>query len=232
MPWRVNGLDFRIDPNIRRLIPHQTEEHLFEFFRQHIRPGEIVIDVGSFLGIYPMHIARCVGSTGHVFAFEPTRTSYSILCQQLSWNGLESRVTPFCAALGEVAGPAKMSQHKEEPYRNALADPRSNASDEATVDMLTLDAFCDQRRIQPDWIRMDVQGYEFHVLRGARQLLKQYGKKLRIVVEVHPQCWDQVGMSKTKALEFFEELGLISTPVIPNRGLFEIDGHLLLEKAK
>src|SRR5947209_7477731 len=86
LPWRVNGESLRIDPSVRHLVPHENEASLFEFMRSHIRPGDVVLDIGAFLGTYAIMAARWSGETGRVLAFEPSPDSFAILCRHLAMN--------------------------------------------------------------------------------------------------------------------------------------------------
>ncbi len=64
LPWHVNGESFRIDPSVRHLVPHESEASLFQFLRSGIRPGDVVLDIGAFLGTYAVMAARWSGATG------------------------------------------------------------------------------------------------------------------------------------------------------------------------
>ena len=74
--------------------------------------------------------------------------------------------------------------------------------------MSTVDAVCESRGFEPTLIRMDVQGLELAVLKGARRTIASGRERLRIVLEVHPQLWPLQG---TDALAFdatLRQLGL------------------------
>ena len=58
LPWAVHDEEVRIDPGVRHLVPHQPEPALFHFLRETIRPGDIVLDVSAFVGIYAVLEAR------------------------------------------------------------------------------------------------------------------------------------------------------------------------------
>jgi len=78
MPWRVHDDTVRIDPRVRHLVPHASEGALYRFLQREIHPGAVVLDVGSFLGIYAVIEARLAGAAGRVIALEPTAWSASI----------------------------------------------------------------------------------------------------------------------------------------------------------
>src|SRR6476659_1620445 len=70
--WSVNGEELRIDPGVRRYVPHQNEPALFRYLQSAMQPGETVLDIGAFLGTYAIMAARWTGPLGRVLAFEPS----------------------------------------------------------------------------------------------------------------------------------------------------------------
>ena len=87
LPWNVHDEVVRIHPSVRHLVPHEPEPALFHFLRQTIRPGDIVLDVGAFVGIYAVLEARWSAPTGRVVAFEPTPSSVELARRHIAWNG-------------------------------------------------------------------------------------------------------------------------------------------------
>ena len=71
MPWRVHDEIVRIDPRVRHLIPHTSEDALFAFLKRHVMPGDIVLDIGSFLGVYAILEARLAGPRGRALHLRP-----------------------------------------------------------------------------------------------------------------------------------------------------------------
>src|SRR5690349_475326 len=65
-PWRVNGELVRIDPRVRRLVAPTVEPELWSWLRANVRPAERILDVGSFLGIYAVLLARWSGPEARV----------------------------------------------------------------------------------------------------------------------------------------------------------------------
>ena len=230
MPWQVHDQTVRIDPRVRHLVPHESEPPLYEFVRSHVAPGGQVLDVGAFLGIYAILESRLAGPRGRVVAIEPTASSAAIARRHIHYNaGHGALVTLIEAAAGEARGQAMLHEY-DEPYVNALADavdvagsPRLRA-----VDVVTLDDVCAQQGMKPTFIRMDVQGAEWHALRGARETIRAAGKDLVIVAEMHPQCWPGFGVDAQAAMDTIASLGLCAEPLEPGAELFARDGHVIL----
>jgi FkbM family methyltransferase len=228
MPWRINGEPLRIDPVVRHLIPQENERPLFDYLRASIRPGEVVFDIGAFLGVYAILEARWAGERGRVVAFEPSASSFSILTRHAAMNGLAPpRLDARHAAVGAAAGRRTLVAFDDEPYRNHLAF--DGASGQTSVDVLTVDAVSRELGRPPDWIRMDVQGLEFEVLEGARETIEEARGRIKIVAETHPQQWVELGIDRAQAHERFAAAGLRARPIPRGETLFTQSGHVVLE---
>jgi FkbM family methyltransferase len=229
MPWQVHADTIRIDPQVRHLVPHESEEPLYRFIDRAVRPGAVVLDVGSFLGIYAILEARRAGSKGRVVAIEPTASSAAIARRHFAWNGDAAPIALVEGAAGDVPGHTSFYEY-DEPYVNALAaaadvtaTPRMR-----TVQVVTIDDVCRELNVVPTFIRMDVQGAEFHALRGAREVIRTAGLRLTIVAEMHPQCWPAFGIDAEFGRETLASLGLEGTPLESGTDLFARDGHAVL----
>ncbi len=99
------------------------------------------------------------------------------------------------------------------------------------VDVVSLDDVCRELRVTPTFIRMDVQGAEFHALRGAREVIRAAGPRLTIVAEMHPQCWPGFEIDSSYAHDTIALLGLRATPLEPGAELFARDGHVVFRPA-
>jgi FkbM family methyltransferase len=232
-PWAVHDEIVRIDPRARHLVPHHGEPALFHFLKQTIRPGDVVLDVGAFVGIYAVLAARWSGANGRVIAFEPTPSSAALARRHLSFNGFgDERVHLIEAAASDRQARAAFHRYDATgmPFVNSLAaavdtDARADTCDVAVV---TLDDVCRELKVVPSVIRMDVQGAEIHALRGARDLLRQ-ARPRSVVVEMHPQCWPAFGITEADVRSTLRDLGLTARPLVAGEALFARDSHAVLE---
>jgi FkbM family methyltransferase len=229
LPWEVHGDTVRIHPGLRHLVPHNGEPALHEFLRTAIREGDRVLDVGAFLGIYAILAARRAGPDGRVMAFEPTPQSAALARRHFGYNALADRVRLFDVAVSDRPGRAEFFEYAE-PYVNSLvsAPDTSGAPVRREVEVVTIDDVCRQFDFVPTLIRMDVQGAEIHALRGARDTIRKAGARLRLVVEMHPQCWPDFGVDETIARQTIASLGLSAAPLVPGEKLFARDAHAVL----
>lgn len=232
LPWRVHDEVIRIDPQVRHLVPHEPEPSLFEFLKRTIRSGDVVLDVGAFVGIYAVLAARWTGPAGRVIAFEPTPSSAALARRHLTFNGLgQERVQIIEAAVSDRASRATLHQYDANamPYVNSLVAAVDTNARAVTRDVavVTIDEICRELKVVPSVIRMDVQGAEIHALRGARETIHA-SSRLSLVVEMHPQCWPAFGVGDEDARQTLRDLGLTARPLIEGEELFARDTHAVL----
>jgi len=228
--WPVNDERFRIDPRVRRFIPPTMEPDLWEWLKTTVRADERVLDVGSFLGIYAMALARWAGANARVLAFEPTPAVAETLVRHVEMNGLQDRIEVLRIALGTRDGVADFHEHSE-PYRNAIGvtDPAGVGTGQIRVPVSTIDAICESRNVEPTLIRMDVQGAELAVLTGARRTIARGRGRLRIILEAHPQLWPLHGIDPAAFDRGLQELGLQARPLTARApGEYQPDEHVEL----
>jgi len=140
-----------------------------------LRPGQRVIDVGANIGYHALFFARSTGPTGSVICFEPERENLVELRRNVEANRL-SNVQVVAAAVGDRCGRICLSVGIN-GHIEIMGDP----ADTYEVDLTTLDASCPQGA---DLLKIDVEGYEGHVLAGAERLLQDCRPTL--FVEMHP----------------------------------------------
>jgi hypothetical protein len=95
--------------------------------------------------------------------------------------------------------------------------------------VVTLVGLASEMGRPPDWIRMDVQGFEFDVLEGATFVLREARGRLRIVAETHPDLWPAYGIQPSEASERLARFRLQARSLEPGRNPFTESVHLLLE---
>ncbi len=152
-----------VDPYYEHNDDHGGREE--DFFRRYLQQGDIVVDVGASIGLTALAAFTAVRPDGRVLAFEPHPRIFTYLAGNIELNDAEGVVTPYNLALGEGCGVVSLT--------DARADDTNSISHEATgvrVPMSTLDYEVAQLpRIA--LLKIDVEGYEQFVLRGAAETL-------------------------------------------------------------
>ena len=146
------------------------------------RPGDHVLDLGANIGFHTLALARTIGPEGRVTAIEPQRYCFQLLCANVTLNQLPL-VHCLRAAVGDIQGTCAIPLHEPTARHNAGAtevalDGGLGPTDEVpliTVDSLGL-AGC-------DLIKIDTEGFEDRVVKGATATLTAFRPVLYI--EVH-----------------------------------------------
>lgn len=177
--------DIRLQPGVRMRLFLDSEVSYgiyaknFEmkervFHNAFLRPGDIYLDVGANIGLFTLIAAHRVGNDGHVYALEPTSTSFQRLLTNIRLNRF-SNVSPFQIALSDAPGQVSMLVSLDGyDGRNSLTSP--TAGEKFTSEMvsaLTLDQFVHDQHLDNKitMIKIDVEGWETHVLAGGQGVL-------------------------------------------------------------
>jgi FkbM family methyltransferase len=192
---RINGTDcVRVLPRFRE-TSEVYEPEVWRRVMNEVRSGDVVADIGAFVGLYTVALANRVGENGRVFAFEPDPENHSALRGHVELNGVTSRVQLVRAAVGNTEG--RVSFVAGGASESAIGTP--NRSGAAEVDCVRLDNFKPLPRV--DILKIDVEGYEELVLKGAAALFADAERRPRIIfVEVHPYAWADVGTTSESLL--------------------------------
>lgn len=151
-----------------------------------IRSGETVLDIGAHKGGYLYYMQKQVGKEGQVFAFEPQSRLFNYLGgikQEMAW----SQVHLHHLALSDQPGtftlyiPSNKKSKATSPGASLLRSVIKDSELSEEVRTQTLDAFCQEKNIVPNLIKLDVEGNELKVFEGGRAILEKH--KPRILVE-------------------------------------------------
>ena len=163
-----------ITDNIQRYIMEKRgfhEEVLLTKARPHLLGCRSALDVGANIGNHTVYFSKVLGIE-KIVAFEPQVHVFDILEKNIALNGLVG-VVPERKALGTRSGKAQMVLHRNTSFHGTAY--REN--DEGDIDVYALD---DLVQHEVDFIKIDVEGMQMEVLRGAEQLLRRDRPKLWI----------------------------------------------------
>ncbi len=155
-------------------------------FKALIRPGDVCFDVGACFGFYTCAFAKW---GARVYAFEPLPSSFALNTETVQLNGCQSAVKNFNCGLGERAGTLRVYAFKN------LSDGHASLSDLGRDDAVphecpitTLDDFCAGQGIERiSFLKMDVEGFEYEVLKGGQKILSRADAPI-VHFEVNANC--------------------------------------------
>jgi FkbM family methyltransferase len=187
----LNGCRYKVAPRrgesdtFREIYLRNAYEGLPDFI-----PGDgwIVFDIGANIGVFSVRQAR---RGAHVYAFEPNPDCFQRLSWTLADNGLSSKVTAFKCAIGATHQLGFLTGAKTSVMGRVAPVPAAADGAGVVVTVDSLDGVVKRLGlVRIDLLKIDVEGGELEVLRGATQVLPLVN---RIVLEYHSgQLLEQV----------------------------------------
>lgn len=164
------GLVFDLNPRWEHTAWEGTyEQSVQQLFVKSLKPGHVVFDVGANYGFYAMLASR-VGA--EVFAFEPDKGNAETLARHAEMNDLASHIHIVPSAAYSYTGSIALEPAAAGSHGNALTRPRASETlNTVNVSCTTLDDFA-RASPRPDLVKIDVEGAESEVLKGADQLFR------------------------------------------------------------
>ncbi len=170
-----------------------------QLLREILVAGAVVVDAGANIGIYSQFFSRRVGATGVVYSFEPSPENFARL-QSATRKLANVRLSQ--AAVGECSRRSKLylSDKLNVDHRTYATegDPRRDVP----IDIIALDDYF-KRGQRVDLIKMDIQGYEFHALRGAGRVLAE-NPNTKLLLEFWPYGLKQAGTNWIELIDTLE----------------------------
>jgi FkbM family methyltransferase len=171
----------------------------FDFFKEVINSGDIVLDIGAYIGTHTVFFAQQVGTLGKVLAFEPQRSSFQLLNTNLTLNALYNTHC-FQAGLSDEIGVIKLPVADPYEGRNYGGLSIEGYQQGEELSILTIDSL---HLKQCDHIKIDVEGMEAKVLRGGRETIKRLrpilyvenndvdksSEIIQLLLEMNYDCW-------------------------------------------
>jgi FkbM family methyltransferase len=189
-----------------------------------LREGDTFVDVGTHVGFFSTLAASIVGDSGRVVSFEPEERNFKQLQEHVSINGF-SNVDPVCAAVGAEETVAEFWVNSDNDGGHALWDVGLHGFNEKSrstvmrrsVPVTTLDShFAKRGATPPKLIKIDAEGCELQVLRGAEGLLRR--RVPYVVLEINHFALEQMGTSETALRAYMTDLGYETNALHPETG--------------
>ncbi len=216
----VNGRQLRLRYPVARHVEEEYEPDVHAGLAGFLQPGMVVFDIGASYGIHAIQATAFVTPSGRVYAFEPASATAAILRDHVSLNGVGDRVEIVEAAVDERPGTVHFWESTISTMASfskawTEADPTSGAASSPVAKTekraVSIDSFCRERGVWPDLVKIDVEGAEARVLRGATDFLAR--RRGRLLVEVHPDGLAALGDPATAVSELLAEAGWSLTEI-------------------
>lgn len=216
-PWSVSGtitlrdgLRFHVDTaswiEWNLFFWGAYDARLRDFLGSALAPSATAIDVGANVGVHTLAMARAVRG-GRVVACEPSPAVVERLRANVALNGLANvTVEPVAVSdrRGDVTLAVPAPGESNQGTARVMRDPGAPGS--VTVPAVTLDSLVESAALdRVDLIKIDVEGLDTAVLRGASGMLARWRPVL--VFEYDPRSWGEAGYELSSTLRMLEEAG-------------------------
>jgi FkbM family methyltransferase len=200
---------------MHRLMKHYInrdedyEPEICRFLKQVLCPGDNFVDVGAHIGYFTILGAELV-ENGKVYAFEAEKENFKQLKSHIKRNGYKN-VKAFNKIVGDTNREAEIYVCLDNDGGHSLWNPgnhpfnsetRKSAGVRQSVGMVTLDSLVD---IVPKAIKIDVEGCELLVLKGAENLIRKH--KPAVILEINAFALEQMGTTQHEIGDFMKSLG-------------------------
>lgn len=183
---RIGDSDFLVESDDTYLasIGREFEPAMVELFKTFIEPDMVVMDIGGNIGLTALLFSTLANE---VHVFEPIPTTHALLRRNLE-AGKVGNVITYNVGLGTETGTALITRSQDNRAGAFVSDAVTHLSGHISesIALDTLDAICTGQGIEPDFIKIDVEGFEEAVLRGGTNSLAR--RKPVVVMELNHGC--------------------------------------------
>ena len=196
------------------------EPEIIEIYTSLIKPDHIVLDIGAHMGFHTINFAKL---SKHVYAFEPQKPLYNQLCGNVFLNEFDDKVTCFNIGLGEKNKKSSfggLSGHNTLNWGGNWSEEMINYGGRSLEDNVGTNEIdikpLDSLNIAPNFIKIDVEGYEVKTFQGAKNTIKT---RLPIIL------FESFSENYSKVVEFLYEIGY---EIITNSKLKELGNYIAI----
>lgn len=188
------------DEGVAHALIHtgKFEDEVLDAIKTHVKPGMTCVDVGANLGLMTIEMAA---AGADVYSFEPDPYNYYLLKRNLHENRLKASI--FNIAMLNHSGYANLYYDKKNLGNHSMTPANIDGySGKSSVSCSSIDEFF---RTPIDFIKVDTQGCDYHVLSGGANTILKYHPLM--IIEYYPKGLLNMGVKPSKLLEFISELG-------------------------
>ncbi len=237
IPWRLpygsfillypDEMGFNLLPRPWKPRVSTYEENDWRFINRFIKQGMVFLDLGANQGFYTLLVSKLVGTEGKVFAFEPASPEYQKLKRNLQINRAQNVILQKMA-IGAHDGTTDFFLCLDgRGSRSSLRTPPEEVKARTKIERIPikrLDSYVEANNIHNiDFIKIDVEGGERDILKGAKNVLTTI--RPLVMIELADIATQQFGYPSQESYKLLENYRYVLFRTTTN-------GYLLTEKPK
>lgn len=204
----------------------KRDKNTIKLFQLWIKPNQFVLEIGGHIGYFSTLYANIVGNKGRVDVFEPSKENLKYLNKNIAYlpSGLQKIITVVNKGAGDVdsvldfyVDPISGQNNSfVENFEGFLVNRAYSAESNAElikekVEVIRLDTYFENKIIYPNFVKIDVEGFEWKVIEGFTLT----------ILKAHPDFMIEIQTDSEKIIPFFKEIGYS----IYNDEMKEINNH-------
>lgn len=224
-----DGRRFRYDPadRLERLysipVTGEFERKETEWVRRAVNPGDHCVDAGGSFGWYAVLLSQVTGPSGRVHVFEPIPRTVRVLEGNLQRNACKN-VVVHAMALADVAGTMDVFVPDIGVSGSLRLHDYSKGYETFACPVRTLDEIAEHERwSRIDFIKADIEGAEFALLRGAERTLARW--RPRLLLEIQSESTRRFGHEPVAVFRWLAERGYVACHVANDGKLLKVSGQ-------
>jgi FkbM family methyltransferase len=184
------------------------EDEMNRLIRVSLKNSENALDIGGNIGLQSIRMSQCVGETGKVYAFEPLAFLQEKFTRNIKLNKALN-VTLMPIALSDEENEAEFTIDQKSWNQGAFSLNKSNVGAEKQhVIIKVADNITEIKNLNSlSLIKIDVEGFEFQVLKGLKQTLQKH--RPRIIFEYDDNYWINTGQKISDCYSFLQSLNYV-----------------------
>lgn len=201
----INGISYFLDINdlVDWYVYYGISEKSIQYLLKAVNKGDVVLDIGSNIGNIAMKIADKITVEGSVHAFEPDNYNYSKFCQNLSLNKFENITLNNFGLGNEIKNVYLKTNDVENRGMNSITDNLDEIDKIQEIKIKTIDYYVSENKLNRiNVIKIDVEGYELNVLKGANQTIMKF--KPTLFIELDNSNLIRQNQSAIELIKFLE----------------------------
>lgn len=182
-----------------------------ELVMQEIKGDMNILDAGANIGYYAILEASLINK-GKVYAFEPDPRNIEVLEKNIKLNNFSEKIKLYPYAVGNEDSVKKFNLYEESNISSFIKNIKKQGEKKLIdIKCVKLDNFPEIDKI--DFIRSDIEGYECFLIDGMMEFLKRK-KNIKLLMELHPDCYNDQELDFTKRLEELKKIGFKAKYII------------------
>lgn len=181
------------------------EDEINKVIRLSLKPGCVAIDIGANIGLQTLRMSQCVGQEGSVISFEPLEYLQKKFNRNIALNNVSNvKLLPYALSDAESTAEFRINTHNWNQGTFNISGT-AEGDEMQKVEIKIADDLAEIKALNRlDLIKIDVEGFEFNVLKGLRNTLEKH--RPRIIFEYDEKYWPANGQDIHQCYRFLHSL--------------------------